>query len=241
MNNDYKENLIRKFLDGELSSEEEADLMHSLADDASFRKLLRLDMFLKQGLKKPELDTFEVPADFSDSVMQKISSQFTPEDELQKTWIPEKIIHWLHAFFQPRTISLRPAYGLVVAILLIAFVFFIPQQQEIPPDKSGGQSESPAYISKTVDEGNSVIWMRFVYADADAKSMAITGDFNNWQPIQMNRMQENNQTIWTVTIPLPHKEIHYMFLKNGKEWLSDPLAPQQQEDGFGHRNSVIPL
>lgn len=240
MNDDYNENLIRKFIDGELSSEEEADLMRSLADDASFRKMLQLDLLLKQDLRKPEADSFEVPADFSDNVMQKINVRFAPEAELQETGISEKFIRWLRALFQPRTVSVRPAYGLVVALLLVAFVFFIPQQ-EISPDQSGVRQESPAYISKTADESNSVIWMRFVYADADAKSMAIAGDFNNWQPVQMNRMKENNQTIWTITIPLPHKEIHYMFLKDGKEWLSDPLAPQQQDDGFGHRNSVIPL
>jgi len=240
MNEDYNENLIRKFIDGELSSDEEADLMRSLADDASFRKMLQLDLLLKQDLKKPEVDSFEVPADFSNNVMQEINVRLAPDAELQKTGIFEKFIHWLRVIFQPRTVSVRLAYGLVVALLLIVFIFFVPQQK-ISPDQSGVQQEPPAYISKTADEGSSVIWMRFVYADANAKSMAIAGDFNNWQPVQMNRMKENNQTIWTITIPLPHKEIHYMFLKDGKEWLSDPLAPQQQDDGFGHRNSVIPL
>lgn len=238
MNDNYNENLIRKFIDRELSSEEEADLMHSLADDVSFRKMLRLDLLLKQDLKKTDIDAFEVPADFSDSVMQKINAQFAPGEALQKSGISEHFKRWLNVLLQPRTVSVRPAYGLVVTALVIAFIFFVPQQQQVSSDQS---ESSPAYISKTADEGNSVIWMRFVYADADAKSMAIAGDFNNWQPIQMNRMQENNQTIWTITIPLPRKEIHYMFLKNGKEWLSDPLAPQQQNDGFGHRNSVIPL
>jgi len=236
MNDANKEELIRKFVDGELSAEEEAELMHAMAEDDSFRDLLRLDVLLKRELN----DSFEVPADFTDSVMQKIEAKYEPE--LEKAGIGDKIANGLASLFRPRLVSLRPAYGMALAILLVALFFIVPSPQNGRTDQQiSDANKTPAYITQTADEGNSVVWMRFVYADSKANSMAIAGDFNNWQPIKMHRTRENNQTIWTITIPLSHKEIHYMFLKNGKEWLSDPLAPQQQDDGFGHRNSVIPL
>lgn len=237
MNDAEKEYMIRKFIDGELSPEEESVLMHSMADDDSFRKLLRLDVILKHEQLK---DPFDVPADFGNSVMQKIEQKYTPKP--QKESIADNILQWLRGLFQPRTIALRPAYGIAFAAFLVAFFFLMPGKSGITTNQTKNvETPNSPYITKTAEEGNSVIWMRFVYADNDAKSMAIAGDFNNWQPMQMHKTHENHQTIWTITIPLPHKEIHYMFLKNGKQWLTDPLAPQQQDDGFGHRNSVIPL
>lgn len=235
MNNADKEDLIRKFIDGELSPEEEAELMKSLSDEESFRKLVHLDNLLKNELT----DSFEVPIDFSNTVMQKIEAQ---DARSTSDSIPDKIGSFLRGLIKPRTIALRPAYGVVFAALLIVFFFLLPEKSGITTDQqSNNEVSNSAYITKAAEEENSVIWMRFVYADNNAKSIAIAGDFNNWQPIAMHPTRENNQTIWTITIPLPHKEIHYMFLKNGKKWLSDPLAPQQQDDGFGHLNSVIPL
>ncbi|HKI44174.1 MAG TPA: hypothetical protein VKA08_02460 [Balneolales bacterium] len=238
MNGRDKEDLIRKFIDGELSADEEAELMQSLADEDSFRKLVQLDNLLKNGLK----DSFDVPVDFSNSVMQKIEAEHDKVPALQTGSVTEKIGRFFRRLFEPRTIAVRPAYGVVFAALVAVFFFLMPERSGISTSQqtNTGPANS-AYITNAAEEENSVIWMRFVYADNNAKSIAIAGDFNNWQPIQMHRTLENDQTIWTITIPLPHKEIHYMFLKNGKKWLSDPLAPQQQDDGFGHLNSVIPL
>jgi hypothetical protein len=36
-------------------------------------------------------------------------------------------------------------------------------------------------------------------------------------------------------------EHRYMFIKNGEKWVTDPLAPVQQDDGFGNKNAVIYL
>ncbi len=238
MNGNDRDDLIRKFIDGELSPEEEAELMQSLADEDSFRKLVQLDNLLKNELK----DSFDVPVDFSNSVMQKIEAEHDDAPDLQGVRVTEKIGRFLRGLFEPHTIAVRPAYGVAFAALVAAFFILTPERSGISTSQrtNVGPNKS-AYITRTAEEENSVIWMRFVYADNNAKSIAIAGDFNNWQPIQMHRTLENNQTIWTITIPLPHREIHYMFLKNGKKWLSDPLAPQQQDDGFGHLNSVIPL
>jgi hypothetical protein len=36
-------------------------------------------------------------------------------------------------------------------------------------------------------------------------------------------------------------EHRYMFVKNGENWVTDPLAAIQQDDGFGNKNAVIYL
>jgi hypothetical protein len=36
-------------------------------------------------------------------------------------------------------------------------------------------------------------------------------------------------------------EHRYMFVKDGEEWVTDPMAPMQREDGFGNKNAVIYL
>ncbi len=234
MNDDCKEDRIRKFIDGELSSEEEAELMHYLVGDDSFRKILHLDSLLRRDLKK----TWEVPADFSDTVMQKIEVNCV--DEQRKTEVTEKIARWTKKFFQSRSITIRPVYGFAMVILFIIFSFLILRRTQISGERQNNNGKAhPTHLTNTATSRNSVTWVRFVYVDGDAQSMAVAGNFNGWQPVRMHRRLENGQTIWTVTLPLPNREIHYMFLKDGKDWLSDPLAQQQQNDGFGHHNSVL--
>lgn len=72
-----------------------------------------------------------------------------------------------------------------------------------------------------------------------ASSVAVAGDFSRWKPIPLSPRQVNGQTVWTAALSLPHGAHHYMFVLDGKHWVTDPLAPAHQKDGFGRTNAVL--
>ncbi|MBI5672411.1 MAG: glycoside hydrolase family 13, partial [Nitrospirae bacterium] len=45
--------------------------------------------------------------------------------------------------------------------------------------------------------------------------------------------------VWTATIPLKPGRYQYMFVIDGKQWIADPLAPEETTDGFGAQNAVL--
>jgi hypothetical protein len=45
--------------------------------------------------------------------------------------------------------------------------------------------------------------------------------------------------VWTGAVPLPPGLHKYMFLIDGKEWVTDPHAERYYDDGYGMRNAVI--
>ena len=44
---------------------------------------------------------------------------------------------------------------------------------------------------------------------------------------------------WSVTIPLKPGRYAYMFVVDGRQWVADPFASEQKDDGFGSRNAVV--
>jgi hypothetical protein len=47
--------------------------------------------------------------------------------------------------------------------------------------------------------------------------------------------------VWTALLLLPRSTYEYMFVENEENWVTDPLALQTREDGFGRENAVLEL
>ena len=62
----------------------------------------------------------------------------------------------------------------------------------------------------------------FLYLAPQAKSVALIGDFNKWEPTAhpMSRMPDGG---WRIRVELPHGHHQYLFLVDGKPTL-DPNA-----------------
>jgi hypothetical protein len=72
----------------------------------------------------------------------------------------------------------------------------------------------------------------------EAHQVTVAGTFNKWKAdAHMLTKQENG--IWTVSIPLKPGEYSYMFVVDGKAWVTDPKAETYRDDGFGNRNAVM--
>ena len=78
--------------------------------------------------------------------------------------------------------------------------------------------------------------VRFTFANAAAKSVAVAGNFNEWSATA-NPLARSGK-VWTAVVTLPPGEHLFMFIVDGK-WIVPPLAEEYADDGFGSRNGVV--
>ena len=81
--------------------------------------------------------------------------------------------------------------------------------------------------------------MRFSLADADARTVALAGAFNQWSASSHQLTRDGTSSIWTLVVPLPPGEHLFMFVIDGSRWVTPPLADDFVDDGFGSRNGVV--
>ena len=67
--------------------------------------------------------------------------------------------------------------------------------------------------------------------------MTVAGSFNNWNPDNTPLLRQNGA--WSTILVLPPGSYEYMFVEDGERWVTDPLAVQTRDDGFGGANAVI--
>jgi hypothetical protein len=254
------EEWLRRYLDGELDQDDERLALHRIADDPELRSMLRFDLILRSELASPRSGVSEsVPKEFFDGVMKAIRLKSTPEPEaatLREAAMAETQVHdgvpgadrsrtngWWNRIWQPRAILWRPAWSAGIAALLLLFMSLslwytatwnIADMESTMP---AGEIPARQIVEQTADH----VMMRFVYVDSNAESIAVAGDFSDWEPISLNRQTFNGDVAWTGIIPLPRGEHRYMFIVDGEQWTTDPLAHHQVNDGFGNKNAVIHL
>jgi hypothetical protein len=129
---------------------------------------------------------------------------------------------WL---IQPQAVQLRPAMAAaaIIAALALGIVF----RQATLGGTAGVGLEIP------------VVLVRFELAAPRAESVSLAGSFNDWTGGGHDMAKSSATGLWTITVPLPSGEHQYMFVVDGEQWVPDPNAHAQVDDGFGQSNSVI--
>lgn len=236
-----KERLIQKYLDGELTGEQEREALHVIADDPEMRSLLSFEKKTLQAFSGSEEGTTEVPENFSLSVMEQIEKKEDASGEGILSFIKE----WLQSLWTPKVFRLRPVTAAAFATILLAIVvapfFFSKTDQQLQNVVIPGQDSQQDTFSEASVMQNEEVWVRFVYIDKEAESISVAGDFNDWEPESLSQQTVNGQQVWTGLVSMSRGEHSYMFLKNGEQWLTDPMAPVHRNDGFGNKNAVIYL
>ncbi|MEX0892316.1 MAG: glycogen-binding domain-containing protein [Gemmatimonadota bacterium] len=141
------------------------------------------------------------------------------------------MVRWL---WRPRQVTLRPGYAMAAAALL-AVVLILPR---------GGDPASTVDAAFPVQQGGTVVSgsqvpgpvrVHFRLDAPEAGSVALAGDFTDWQPSL--QLVENAPGVWTVVVPLDAGVHEYAFVVDGA-WVTDPMA-EQVDDGFGGVNSRV--
>lgn len=234
---DGRDELFRRYLDGELSSEEEREVLHLIADNEEMREILRFERSVVLSFADiQDPGSFTVPENFGSSVMDRIVKTNREAAVAEKKQAP------VFSLLKNRTITINPALA-AAAMFLITFGFgYLLLNPAIPAVDDTETLNSQAQIQSVSDSGGeSQIWIRFVYFDETAESIEIAGDFNNWEPTELTLEFMGDRQVWTGLIPLTRGEHSYMFVRNGEEWVTDPLAEVQKDDGFGNKNAVLYL
>lgn len=79
---------------------------------------------------------------------------------------------------------------------------------------------------------------QFVLVAPRAASVALVGDFNDWDPAR-TPMRPARGGLWAAVVPLAPGRYRYAYLVNGAEWRADPSAPPAMDDEFGTPSSVV--
>ncbi|MBE0618919.1 MAG: glycogen-binding domain-containing protein [Proteobacteria bacterium] len=74
-----------------------------------------------------------------------------------------------------------------------------------------------------------------------AQAVELVGSFNGWRAGEILLQGPDATGHWTTTVRLPEGRHEYLFLVDGKTWITDPRATAYRPDGFGHRNALIEL
>lgn len=242
MKNTDPDILVQQFVDGELSDVEVRDALHRIADDTEARDLLQFELRMTQDLAATR--SSPPPQDFADRTMASVAAEAAPSDasasleaQLRALW---------NKVTTPVTVGLRPASALV-AVLLVGVVAWTvwptvapqPTTETISTAQSSSQSVQQASVESSPQD--ETVWIRFMFTASDADSVAVAGDFSQWDPVPLSPHTVNGETVWTGLVPVPRGEHEYQFVINGERWVTDPLAPVKRSDGFGAKNAVLKI
>lgn len=81
--------------------------------------------------------------------------------------------------------------------------------------------------------------VRFVFIHPSARSVALAASFNQWSTTSHMLARPTGRGLWSIVAPLPPGEHTFMFVVDGRQWVSPPAAEDYVDDGFGARNGVV--
>lgn len=140
----------------------------------------------------------------------------------------KRALAWL---LRPVPIRVPPLAG-ALALAGLALLWVVPARVVGPPTGGGGDQ------SASTTDATGVVYVQFVFEAPSARSVAVAGDFSEWEPT-FTLEDVDGDGIWTGRVPVEPGVHTYMFLIDGTDWRTDPLAERYADDGFGNRNAVL--
>jgi len=141
--------------------------------------------------------------------------------------LPVRAWTWLR---EPRVVAVSPLGGLAMAAGLAGLLVVGAVSRETGAgsrEQEAGRREQGAAASVT-----------FVLVAPQARSVALAGDFNDWDASRV-LMRREASGLWTVDVPLTPGRYRYVFVVDGRRFVADPAAPRAVGDDFGTPTSVV--
>jgi hypothetical protein len=209
--------MIDQYADGFLEKGEIEKLNAHLAECAVCRREYQMIQRLKSGLESlPSLDT---PGDITEQIMDKINRN---EVGIQSSW--------RHLLQRVLYIPRHPMHlvGATAAVLVVFFLGF-------------NLFFSPFQDSELMKNNFLRVDFNLEVSRDDVRSVAVVGEFNDWNPNSHYLQKTEEGDRWSVTLELEPGRYEYMYVLNGETWITDPGAFQYNRDGFGNKNAIIEL
>ena len=237
MPNDSEE-LVQRFLDQELSAEERVRFVVRLGRDEALRhRVIELEQLVLSASRLPRP---AVPDGFVAAVMARTAeparrSSAPPVSAAPSA--PSVLTRLAGALWAPRVVQWNLAGAAVAACLALVVVGGIVAWVPRATDRTAAPTTATAATGGAAASRTPVL-VRLVVLQPGARMVEVAGDFNGWDPAR-TPLQEAASGSWTVTIPLEPGRYKYMFVVDGQQWIVDPFAAEQSDDGFGSRNAVL--
>jgi hypothetical protein len=144
---------------------------------------------------------------------------------------PSGVRERLERFMRPRTVRIHPlmalAAGLLFAVAIAGSVLYV-----LPAAPRAARGD----VARTAP-GSPIV--QFGFAAPHASSVALVGDFNNWDPKATPLRAASTGGVWSVEVPIQPGRHLYAFVVDGTVWRPDPAAPQATGEDFGEPNSAL--
>ncbi len=144
---------------------------------------------------------------------------------------PTGLRHRLAQLTRPRTIRVSPLAALAAALIFAvaiagsALYFGAPRARAVTTDIARTASGLPL--------------VQFGFVAPHASSVALVGDFNNWDPKSTPLRAAATGGVWSVEVPVQPGRHLYAFVVDGTVWRPDPAAPQAAGEDYGEPNSAL--
>lgn len=222
------DDLVQRFLDQELSAEERIHFLARVGRDSALReRVIALEQLVLGASRLPRP---AVPAAFVADVM----------DRIEPAWPVWRTL--AHAFLAPRQLRWNLASAAAVACVALLAVWGVvtagPARRSARPPSTPSVEGTPTSAGSTGMAASTTVLVRLVVLQPGARTVQVAGDFNGWNPARAPLEQTANGA-WTVMLPLEPGRYEYQFVVDGDEWIADPFAAEQSDDGFGSRNAVL--
>ena len=145
--------------------------------------------------------------------------------EAKQPGVGQKVLQWFKA---PLDLKISRALASIIVLLLLlphGYDLYHTQVSENQVAATNGHQVTTPVV--------------FYYTGKEARSVAVMGSFNHWNPKghELTRHPETGQ--WSLAVNLPPGKHDYVFIVNGDKVYQDPAADMVVEDDFGKRNSVL--
>lgn len=222
---DERELLVQRFLDQDLTPEERVEFLQEVDADATLRRRwLNLEMVVAESAKLPRMTPS--PRFLSELKAKVATPQLSWWEQLWANVTTPRILEW--------NLAGAVAAACIVIISVVGlFAVISPRVVEVQVPAIPAQT-----LATSTKQEEPKIFVRLVLLQPGARSVSVAGDFNGWDPAQ-TKLERSDGGVWTTTIPLKPGRYQYMFVIDGKQWVADPLAPEETTDGFGAQNAVL--
>ena len=102
----------------------------------------------------------------------------------------------------------------------------------------GPESELSQRIAELYGVRKTARGLLFVQPLNGARSVAIAGDFNGWNPEQTKLAADDNLKVWQTLVTVPPGRYRYRLVVDG-QWVKDPYNQTVETNPFGELNNVI--
>jgi len=205
--------IIHRLLDGDLGPDEKTALMDQIQADPALKEEFDGLTGALHAIEKSE--RMPAPPFFTAGIMRRLPARKAPiGNRVRDFLLKGRVLRW----------NMATAFA---ATMLLALVFTQAVRTRNTPVETAAVSQQEQTVTVTMN----------LHAP-EAHQVAVAGTFNKWKA-DAHPLARQENGLWTITIPLKPGEYSYMFIVDGKAWVTDPNAETYSDDGFGNKNAVM--